>query len=144
MRNAKYGVWAVAVLALLSQVPLTGGAQSADVKADYDRATSLNQRLNNKLFDIAETPIWIDGSQKFWYRKSVKGGNQFVLVDAVAAAKAPAFDHARLATALSAASGGTYTAVTLPFSTFAFVRSGICWCGTRRTAAVGIPSRRRS
>jgi dipeptidyl aminopeptidase/acylaminoacyl peptidase len=121
MRNVKYGVWAVAIAALLSQVPLTGGAQAADVKADYDRATSLNQRLANKLFDIAEEPIWIDGSQKFWYRKSVKGGNQFVLVDAAAAAKAPAFDHARLATSLSAAAGGKYTAVTLPFNTFAFV-----------------------
>ena len=46
-----------------------------------------------------------------------------MLVDPAAPAKGPAFDHARLATAIStaAASGTTYTATTLPFSTFTFV-----------------------
>src|SRR5262249_32625975 len=34
-----------------------------------------------------------------------------------------AFDHARLAASLSAAAGQTYTAVTLPFSTFTFVEN---------------------
>ena len=70
---------------------------------------------------MAEAPVWIEGSQKFWYRKSVKGGNQFVLVDPAGPAKAPAFDHARLATAISTAASGTYTAMTLPFTTFTFV-----------------------
>ena len=125
MRKVTFGLWAVAVVALVSQLPLTGGAQSADVKADYDRANSLNQRLANKVFDVAQAPVWITGSQKFWYRKSVKGGDQFVLVDPVATTKAPAFDHARLATALSTAATppSPYTAVTLPFSTFTFVEN---------------------
>jgi dipeptidyl aminopeptidase/acylaminoacyl peptidase len=100
------------------------GAQAADVKADYDRANSLNQRVNNKVYDtIANSGAmnWIAGSQKFWYEKSVKGGNSFVLVDPAAASKAPAFDHTRLAAAISTASSGTYTALTLPISTFTYV-----------------------
>ncbi len=119
--RASHVLWAVAAGVLLTQLPLIVGAQSGDVKADYDRANSLNQRINNKVYDVAEAPVWIDGSSKFWYRKSVKGGNQFVLVDPAAPAKAAAFDHARLATAISTAASGQYTAVTLPFSTFTFV-----------------------
>ena len=77
------------------------------------------------MFDLAEAPVWIAGSQQFWYRKAVKGGNEFVLVDPVAATKAPPFDHARLATAISTAEAprGPYTALTLPFTTFTFVEN---------------------
>ena len=79
-------------------LPMRGGAsQAPDVKADYDRSNSLNQRIANKVFDVAEAPNWIEDSQKFWYRKSARGANafQFVLVDPATATKAPAFDHAQ-------------------------------------------------
>jgi dipeptidyl aminopeptidase/acylaminoacyl peptidase len=64
---------------------------------------------------------WIDKTSRFWYRKAVKGGKEFVLVDAETLVKKPAFDHARLADSLSAAAGGKYESLTLPFSTFTFV-----------------------
>src|SRR6185436_16670752 len=69
---------------------------------------------------------WIDGS-RFWYRKSVKGGNQFVLVDAATGEKKAPFDHARLATALTgAASAQTpFTALTLPFTEFTFAGADV-------------------
>ena len=99
-------------------VPAGAGAQgSID---DYRRAATVGQRLNGLAVDVAQSPTWICAT-RFWYRKSVKGGNAFVMVDATSGTKAPAFDHARLATALAAASGGTYTAVTLPFSEFTWV-----------------------
>jgi len=98
--------------------PLLMGAQSADVKADYERANSLASLTRNKVYDSAEAPNWIAGTNKFWYRKTVKGGTAFVMVDAVAGMKAPAFDHERLAKALSAAAGESFTGVTLPFNTF--------------------------
>ncbi len=96
-------------------------AQGQDVLALYARSASLGDRTQGKVFNVAETPTWIQGSAEFWYRKSVKGGNQFVLVDPAAKTKAAPFDHARLATSLSAAAAATYTAVTLPFNTFEFV-----------------------
>jgi dipeptidyl aminopeptidase/acylaminoacyl peptidase len=98
-------------------------AQTADLRAEYARAASLRERLQNKIYDVIDTPTWIEGSAKFWYRKSVKGGNQFVLVDPGTATKAPAFDHARLAAALSTASGASYTALALPFTTITFVNN---------------------
>ena len=54
-------------------------------------------------------------------RKSVKGGHEFVLVDAGTRTKEPAFDHGKLAAALSAALGRTVTPHELPFNQFTFV-----------------------
>jgi hypothetical protein len=44
------------------------------------------------------------------------GGTEFLIVDAVGAAKKPAFDHDRLAAAINTASGGKYTGLQLPFA----------------------------
>ena len=106
------------VVALTLSVLTT--AQSNGLQADYDRANSLMARTRNTIYDAAEAPTWIPGTEKFWYRKTVRGGNAFVLVDAAAGTKAPAFDHAKLASALSTTAGGTYTAVTLPLTTFTY------------------------
>ena len=96
------------------------GAQGADVKGDYDRANSLRDRVNNRVYNVAEAPNWVAGTPKFWYRKSVKGGNEFVLVDPVAATKVPPFDHAKLAAGINAVTKGGATAITLPFSAFSY------------------------
>jgi dipeptidyl aminopeptidase/acylaminoacyl peptidase len=113
----------IAVLvAIVGQLSYRPTAQSEEVKAAYDRADSFNRRTEGLVVDIAEAPNFLEGSTKLWYRKSVKGGDEFVLVDAAAKTKAPAFDHARLAAALNAAADAKYTAVTLPFTTFTFVK----------------------
>ena len=107
-------------LSLITLVPFRGGAQGT--LADYRRAATVSQRLAGLTVNVAQTPSWI-GPTRFWYRVSVKGGNQFVLVDAPTAEKRASFDHARLATALTSAAGPriAYSATTLPFSEFAFV-----------------------
>jgi dipeptidyl aminopeptidase/acylaminoacyl peptidase len=64
------------------------------------------------------TPTWIAGD-RFWYQD---GSGQFVLVDPARKSKAPAFDHARVATALSAATGGRYDAQNLPFDYITFTK----------------------
>src|SRR5207245_8207607 len=71
--------------------------------------------------NIVDRPTWIGKTNRFWYRKSVKGGNEFVLVDAETLIKKPAFDHEKLAVSLSTATGKKYTPVTLPFMTLSFV-----------------------
>jgi dipeptidyl aminopeptidase/acylaminoacyl peptidase len=118
----KHLIWLAFVVAVGGLTMRGGASQAPDVKADYERSNTFNQRIANKMFDVAEAPNWVENSQKFWYRKSVRGANafQFVLVDPATASKAPAFDHARLATAMSAAAGGPYTATTLPFATFTY------------------------
>src|SRR6478735_6973672 len=110
----------VVLTTLAMQIPALLDAQSQGIQADYDRANSFPSRLSGKVIDVAEAPNWLSASQ-LWYRKSVKGGTEFVLVDAAAVAKKPAFDHARLAAALSVAAGASYTAQTLPFTSFTYV-----------------------
>ncbi len=109
-------------IAVAALAPTFLPAQGQDAKAAYDRAESLTRRVDGLVYNVVQTPTFIAGTPRLWYRKSVKGGNEFVLVDAVAKTKGPAFDHARLAAALSTAASGTYTAVTLPFATFVFVK----------------------
>ncbi len=102
----------------------TAAAQAqADVRALYERSASLGDRTNNRVFNVvdAASVAWLTGSPQLTYRKSVKGGNEFVLIDPAAKTKVAPFDHAKLATALSSANMASYTAQTLPFSTFTFV-----------------------
>jgi hypothetical protein len=87
--------------------------------ADYEKATTLRNKVQGLVAGIPERANWI-GKSRFWYRKSVKGGNEFVLFDAETVARKAPFDHEKLAASLSNASGETYTAITLPFSTFTF------------------------
>src|SRR5262249_56714103 len=97
---------------LLALAPVLLFAQGT--AADYQRANALRDKFQNLTVDAAGTVTWISDTE-FWYRKSVKGGAQFVLVDAEAQSKKPAFDHEKLAAALSNVAGSKFSAVTLPF-----------------------------
>ncbi|MCS6817646.1 MAG: S9 family peptidase [Blastocatellia bacterium] len=109
----------VAITCLLSAVSPLVCAQGT--RADYERAFALRERLEGLALNIVDNVEWIENTPRFWYRRTVKGGHEFVLVDAETLAKRPAFDHARLAASLSAAMGRNYTSTTLPFSTLTFV-----------------------
>jgi hypothetical protein len=93
---------------------LTASAQGT--LADYQRGQALQAKARGLVVNVPGTPTWIGDSNRFWYSRSVKGGTEFLLVDASAAAKKPAFDHEKLAAAINAASGGHYTALALPFA----------------------------
>lgn len=58
---------------------------------------------------------WLDDG-RLWYRLTTAEGDQFVLVDPATGSKAPAFDHAQVAAALSKAAGSTFDAKHLPFN----------------------------
>jgi dipeptidyl aminopeptidase/acylaminoacyl peptidase len=112
----------LAAACLPSALLLSFGTTRSDAQGtieDYRRAAVVNQKIANLTVDVAQNPTWV-GSTKFWYRKSVKGGNQFILVDAGTGEKKPAFDHAKLAAALGSVTGGSYTAITLPINDIAF------------------------
>jgi hypothetical protein len=66
--------------------------------------------------NVADPPRWIGKTEKFVYRKTVPGGFSFVAMDAGTGEKRPAFDQQRLAAALNRSSGGSYTALRLPFT----------------------------
>jgi dipeptidyl aminopeptidase/acylaminoacyl peptidase len=57
---------------------------------------------------------WLPGD-KFWYRVLTPTGSEFILVDAVKGSRSAAFDHKKMAEALSAAAGQKYNPDKLPF-----------------------------
>jgi dipeptidyl aminopeptidase/acylaminoacyl peptidase len=78
-----------------------------------------------RVFRDRITPHWFAGSTRFWYRNDLRGGaKEFVLVDAARGTRLPAFDHARLAAALSKATGKENKEDKLPFDSIAFVDDG--------------------
>src|SRR5262245_6856064 len=93
-----------------------GSALAQGTLADYQRGQGLQAKARGLVVNVPSAPNWIGESDHFWYSKAVKGGTEFVLVDATAGTKKPAFDHDRLASAISSASGGRYTGLTLPFA----------------------------
>jgi dipeptidyl aminopeptidase/acylaminoacyl peptidase len=120
MRTRPRSIVAALPFAITLLMPALGSGQGT--LEDYRRAATINQRYANLTVGLVQGgPNWIARTDRFWYRVTVRGGAQFVVVDPDGWTKLPAFDHARLAAALSTAAGGQYTALTLPFTTFNFV-----------------------
>jgi len=72
---------------------------------DYAAAERMLAQHTEPLVHRADVaPIWLEDG-RFWYATSVPGGREHLLVDPRVPSRAPAFDHARLATALASASG---------------------------------------
>jgi dipeptidyl aminopeptidase/acylaminoacyl peptidase len=112
----------IRLAALLLVLP--AGALAQGTAEDYQRALALRDTYDGLALNISDTPRFIENTNRFWYRRSVQGGHEFVLVDANAATRGPAFDHARLAAGLSTAAGGKYTATDLPFNAITFEDDG--------------------
>jgi dipeptidyl aminopeptidase/acylaminoacyl peptidase len=103
----------------LAALPALLGAQGT--ASEFARAEGLRERFKGLIVDAVDQTGWVDSTSRFWYRKSTRAGNEFVVVDAATRQKRPAFDHARLATALGAALHRPVEAAALPFNTIAFV-----------------------
>ena len=87
---------------------------------DYARAERFMGYNTQALVDRSMgRPNWLAGD-RFWYRVMTAQGSEFVLVDPARKTRTPAFDHARLAAGLTAASGQAYEATRLPFRSFTF------------------------
>ena len=75
---------------------------------DYARA--------ERFLAAAVTPLVVGGSvtatwladDRFWYRNSIAGGAEFILVDPVQKTRVRAFDHEKVAAALSSATGAKH------------------------------------
>ncbi|HEU5239213.1 MAG TPA: hypothetical protein VFU37_18935, partial [Pyrinomonadaceae bacterium] len=117
----------IAGLILLTALPVfaqQSNTTSALTAADYARAEKLmGYNTNPLVFRAVVRPSW-DGDERFWYRVTTAEGTEFVMVNSASGSKSPAFDHAKLAAALSAAAGTAYDAHHLPFTDFEMSADG--------------------
>lgn len=91
---------------------------------DYQKAEDLMGYSTQKYIDRASVqPNWLPGD-KFWYRVLTPQGSEFMLVDPAKGNRSAAFDHQKLAAALSTASGQQYPATMLPFQFFTYSDDG--------------------
>ncbi len=129
------GLATAAVLALMVPASAQQAAQSSRAALsadDYARAERfMGYNTSPLVFGMTVRPNWLVDPTKlaaagkaeddrFWYRTTVPGGAEFVLVDPARAVREAAFDHTKLAAALSSSSGERYTALTLPFTEIEF------------------------
>lgn len=88
--------------------------------ADYRRAKQfLGWNAEDLISHDTVDPVWID-ENRFWFRDRVQDGHRFVLVDPEQNRQVEAFDHDRLAAALSQAADTTLVGRSLPFDDFKF------------------------
>ena len=97
--------------------PLDNIAVTSD---DYARAAKF---LSGNTFSLVRNmsirPVWID-KDLFWYRHDVEGGTEFLLGNARKRSVERAFDHEKLAAALSDTLGKEYDPLKLPFYRITF------------------------
>lgn len=68
------------------------------------------------MFNVSVDPNWIQGTQSFWYLKTGRDGQKFILVDVQNKTRNPAFNHTLLALSLSSVVGEPIDPDSLPFS----------------------------
>jgi dipeptidyl-peptidase-4 len=118
----------VAAVVVAASLPLVAEQAAPPARAltadDYARAERfMGYNTTPLVFRMTVRPTWLP-DDRFWYRVTVPGGSEFILVDPARATKEPAFDHARLAATLSTSAAATYTALTLPFTEFEYTADG--------------------
>ena len=109
---------------IASSIILSTSAQDALTAKDYQNAENLLGYNTQKLVDRGNVSAnWLPGD-KFWYRVLTPTGSEFILVDPAKGTKIAAFDHDKLAKALSSASGRSITASMLPFQSINYSPDG--------------------
>ncbi len=94
----------LAAFALGCTLTTVGMAQGKQLTTeDYAHAEKfMSYNVNPLVYHTVDNPTWLpDG--RFWYRDRGADGVTFILVDPAKGTKAPAFDHVKLANALSTA-----------------------------------------
>jgi hypothetical protein len=121
MKTASCRWFCLAVFPLL--FPCQAAAQGTRV--DYQRAEQfLPGNLRHRIYIAEVAPHWIARRNHFWYRKVGTQATEFLLVDAEQNTAGPAFDHARLAAALSKAAKREFPPTDLPFDSIDFSSNG--------------------
>jgi dienelactone hydrolase len=122
----------VAVMSLLGRQTVTAELSGADrlqryvpteqqLREAYQRSQKAGQ-TRARVYKNEIMPHWFLDNSRFWYRNDLRGGaKEFIVVDADRGIREAAFDHQKLAAALSKAAGVQYRSDRLPFDSIEFV-----------------------
>jgi dipeptidyl aminopeptidase/acylaminoacyl peptidase len=115
----------ILIAAAIQTVPIRAATDEAVATNKND--TTVQQRRGRfgaperGVYKARISPHWFQNDTRFWYRNDLQGGaKEFIVVDAEHGTRQPAFDHQKLAAALSKAAGQDYKADHLPFSEIEF------------------------
>jgi dienelactone hydrolase len=99
-----------------------------ELQDSYQRAQKLGLQRGGA-YKTQIHPHWFKSNSRFWYRNDLRGGGkEFILVDAEYGVRSLAFDHQKLAAALSKAAATAYAAHKLPFDSIEFAEDGKTIC----------------
>jgi dipeptidyl-peptidase-4 len=104
-------------LAIVQQQEVPGTLTAADYAHAEKFLTAHTEPL---VFGATVRPNWIDADH-FWYRNTIPEGFEFIMVNAGKRTREQAFDHKRLAEALSKLTDETFDPFDLPFNQFEFI-----------------------
>jgi len=91
-----------------------------EMEQRYQRAEQwLSWNLAPKLNNLTVEPHWLDG-HRFWFRRDLQEGHEFILVDSENITLNPAFDHQRLAGVLAELLNQTVSPQQLPIKALEF------------------------
>ncbi len=107
--------WVAGARAQQGGTPTDNDYAHAETLLSYGTAPLIDHDLGR--------PNWISGD-RFWYRVLTAQGSEFILVNPAKGTRVPAFDQAKLAAGLAAASGQAADANHLPFGTFQYSEDG--------------------
>lgn len=117
----KYITPALAVTCL-SNIAFAVNAQSLSIDKYYQAEQQLSKHTDKLVTGTLDHPVWTNNSQ-LTYRSHTKQGEAFFIIDAVTKEKDLAFDHQKLATALSASTKQDIKAEKLPFTSFDLINN---------------------
>jgi len=106
-------------LTSLGQTPFK--PSPTELKNSYIRANEFQKRAEGAALNLNLKANWFDDGRRLWYRRELPDRSfDFLQVQAQTGKSSPAFDHARLAEALSKHLGRDVKADRLPFAEFSF------------------------
>ncbi len=115
----------ITLFALLSTITHIWAQGSS---SDYKRANNLKEQFRNQIFQLEITPNWSADNQHFWYLKQLASDRyQFVKVSIQSQSKGLAFNHKKLATKLTNATGQSIEPDRLPITNLVFTDRPDIW-----------------
>jgi len=106
-------------------VLLCSSLEAQGTLSDYERAAKVFHGDYEMLVVGGKVDArWLPEVDRFWYVAGTPGGKRFFLVDAARGTRTEAFDHSRLAAALSKAAESVFSSDDLPFDRIVFSLKG--------------------